>query len=186
VLLSDWKEVAAYDGELSEYRKRTIALLRKYFLMSIELGHLPSLFGREFFRSNVSSYATHTFEDTAIFVHDMERTMELLEPVAQAVLARLVFQEFSCQEAAELLGISRRHLRRRFAEALDSLSQLLLDRGLLQPAHQTVSATQALALSKKDEQQAPKVPPSAAPILHRPLFPKCCQVGGRGQIRLLH
>ena len=40
--------------------------------LSVEVGRLPSVLGREFFRARVSSYHVSTFEDTVIFVHDME------------------------------------------------------------------------------------------------------------------
>jgi hypothetical protein len=54
--------------ELRAYRDRTIALLRRYFMLSIETGRLPSLLGREFFRAKCSSYRLVTFEDAVIFV----------------------------------------------------------------------------------------------------------------------
>ena len=38
------------------YRDRTVALLRRYSRLSIEAGRLPSLLGREFFRTHVTSY----------------------------------------------------------------------------------------------------------------------------------
>jgi hypothetical protein len=40
--------------ELWPYRRRTVALLRRYSRASIEVGRLPSLLGREFFRSRVT------------------------------------------------------------------------------------------------------------------------------------
>jgi hypothetical protein len=49
-----------YDGpppanpEMWLYRERTIALLRRYLRISIEVGRLPSLLGRELFRSKVT------------------------------------------------------------------------------------------------------------------------------------
>jgi len=44
------------DPELWLYRERTIAILAQYFRFSIEVGRLPSILGREFFRAKVSSY----------------------------------------------------------------------------------------------------------------------------------
>src|SRR5207249_1869324 len=43
------------------YRKRTIGLLRRYLRYSLETGRLPSVMGREFFRSRVTSYTVVTF-----------------------------------------------------------------------------------------------------------------------------
>ena len=40
--------------DLWPYRRRTVALLRRYARASVEVGRLPSLLGREFFRSRVS------------------------------------------------------------------------------------------------------------------------------------
>ena len=37
------------ESELWIYRDRTTAMLRRYFRLSVELGRLPSLLGREFF-----------------------------------------------------------------------------------------------------------------------------------------
>ena len=54
------------------YRDRTVALLRRYARASVEVGRLPSLLGREYFRAKVSSYPMTSFEDIVIFVHDMD------------------------------------------------------------------------------------------------------------------
>jgi len=51
------------DPDLWAYRERTIALLRRYLRISIEVGRLPSLLGRELFRSKVTSYRMSSFED---------------------------------------------------------------------------------------------------------------------------
>src|SRR5277367_2294179 len=62
--------------DLWSYRSRTMALLRRYARASVEVGRLPSLLGREFFRSRVTSYSMRNFEDTMVFVTDMEHTLE--------------------------------------------------------------------------------------------------------------
>ena len=59
------------------YRARVVTMLRRYLQYSIETGRLPSLLGREFFRAKVTSYTVVTFEDRVIFVHDMEKCMEI-------------------------------------------------------------------------------------------------------------
>jgi hypothetical protein len=69
---------ASSDPDLWLYRDRTVALLRRYLRLSIEVGRTPSLLGREFFRSRVTSYGYSTFEDSVIFVHDVERSLEEL------------------------------------------------------------------------------------------------------------
>lgn len=123
--------IAAQDLHL--YRDRTRALLRRYFRMSIELGRLPSLVGREFFRSRVTSYRMHTFEDAVIFVHDTESCLARLDPLGQQLIARIVFQDYTLEETAGLLGCGRRTVVRRYPRALDRLSELFLEAELLRP-----------------------------------------------------
>jgi len=118
---------------LSIYRKTTAAFLRKYFRMSTELGHLPSLLGREFFRTHVTSYQTNTFEDAVIFTHDVERCLERLPERLKVIVARIVFQEYTMLETAELTGWSHRTVRRWYAEALDRLAEVFVQYRLLEP-----------------------------------------------------
>ena len=124
---------AFLDPELSLYRQHTMGLLRRYFRMSIELGRLPSVIGREFFRAKVSSYRISSFEDVVILVHDVDRCLARLERFEQELVARVVLQEYSHSEAAALLHCTRRTVTRRLPEALDLLSQIFLETGLLRP-----------------------------------------------------
>jgi len=119
------------DSGLWLYRKRTAALLRRYLRFSIEVGRLPSLLGREFFRTRVTSYKTGTFEDAVIFVHDVQKCLDKLDEFEKALIARIVFQDYTQDEAANLMGYQRRTVGRRFPETLDRLSEILLDSGLL-------------------------------------------------------
>ena len=123
----------ALDPELSLYRQHTMGLLRRYFRMSIELGRLPSVIGREFFRAKVSSYRMSSFEDVVILVHDVDRCLARLERFEQALVARVILQEYSHSEAAVLLRCTRRTVTRRLPEALDLLSKIFLETGLLRP-----------------------------------------------------
>src|SRR5258708_19636889 len=79
--------------DLWPYRRRTIALLRRYARASVEVGRLPSLLGREFFRSQVTSYTMRNFEDVVIFVADMERAIENLHPIAKNLLPMNLLHE---------------------------------------------------------------------------------------------
>jgi DNA-directed RNA polymerase specialized sigma24 family protein len=99
--------------------------------MSVEVGRLPSLLGREFFRTRVTSRQQCTFEDAVIFVHDVERSLERLDGFSQKVIARVVLQDYTREEAARLLGCCERQLRRTYCEALDHLSEIFLQGGLL-------------------------------------------------------
>ena len=84
---------------------------------------MPSLLGREFFRTRVTSYRVGTFEDAVIFVHDVERSLEELEPFEKNLIARMVLQAYSQDEAARLLGCGRRTVARLFPETLDRVSE---------------------------------------------------------------
>jgi hypothetical protein len=119
------------DPDLWLYRKRTVGLLRRYMRLSIEVGRLPSLLGREFFRTRVTSYRAVTFEDTAIFVHDVERSLEKLSEFDKKLIAKIVLQEYSQEEAARLIGCGHRHTARCYVEALDRVSEIFLKRKLL-------------------------------------------------------
>jgi len=113
------------------YRDRTVAILRRYARASVEVGRLPSLLGREFFRARVTSYSLHSFEDVVIFVHDVERAMERLHPFQQRLIAMSVLEEYSQPEVARLLPCPLRTVQREVPEALDALSQMFLAGGLI-------------------------------------------------------
>jgi DNA-directed RNA polymerase specialized sigma24 family protein len=114
------------------YRERTVGLLRRYLRLSVEVGRLPSLLGREFFRSRVTSYSAATFEDAVIFVHDVERSLEKLDWFEQRLIATIVLQEYSRWEAARILNCGMRTIGRLLPEALDRLSEIFLRGGILE------------------------------------------------------
>src|SRR5438067_1906698 len=119
------------NAEMWLYRERTVALLRRYLRISIEVGRLPSLLGRELFRSKVTSYRMSSFEDAVIFVHDVERALDQLDSFGKDLVAVIIFQDYSQDEAAEVLHCARRTVCREFPEAVDKVSDLFLDGGLL-------------------------------------------------------
>jgi len=149
ILLSASREHAqagkpqAEPAPLVAYRGRTLALLRRYFRMSLDIGRLPSVLGREFFRARVSSYHVHSFEDVVILVHDVERSLARLDHFSRTLVARVVFQDYTWDETAALLGCSRRTVARRFPRTLDLLSEIFLAVGLLRPFPSTSSETDA-------------------------------------------
>src|SRR5437764_12327410 len=65
-----------FDPDLWLYRERTVALLKRYLRISLEVGRLPSLLGRELFRSKVTSYRMSSFAAGVIFVHDVECALD--------------------------------------------------------------------------------------------------------------
>jgi len=126
--------VSASARDLSAYHDRTIALLLRYFRMSLEIGRMPSVLGREVFRARVTSYRVHTFEDAVIFVHDVERCVERLEPFSRQLIARVILQDYSYEEAAKLMGCGERSVYRLLPIALDQLTELFFTSKLLSPS----------------------------------------------------
>jgi Sigma-70, region 4 len=117
--------------DLWPYRRRTIALLRRYGRASVEVGRIPSLLGREFFRTRVSSYTMRNFEDVVIFVADMDRAIAKLSDLEKKLLGMNVLEEYTLPEVARLLGYTQRTVERSLQEALDQLSRILLRCGLM-------------------------------------------------------
>lgn len=128
---SEAAPVSGRDPDLWLYRDRTLGLLRRYLQLSVEVGRLPSLLGREFFRTGVTSYRATTFEDAVIFVHDVARGLERLKGFENKLIARIVLQDYTQNETARLLGCGRRTVGRRFPEAVDQLTEVFLEAGLL-------------------------------------------------------
>ncbi len=132
----EWLEDAWDSGanpDLWLYRARTVAILRRFFRMSVEVGRLPSILGSEFFRTHVTSYGVSSFEDAVIFVHDVERCVAKLDQLSQTLIARVILQGYSHEEAGKVMGCSRRTLERNLPEALDRLSEIFLAAEILEP-----------------------------------------------------
>lgn len=134
----DWQPTLAglqdqdQERERRIYRGRTVTMLRRYMRYSIETGRLPSLLGKEFFRAKVTAYTVVTFEDRVIFVHDMEKCLERLDEFSRQLIARHVLQEHDRWATAKLLHCNEKTVRRLTPLALDLLSEILLDVGLLE------------------------------------------------------
>jgi DNA-directed RNA polymerase specialized sigma24 family protein len=61
----------------------------------------------------------------------MERSLEELNEFEKKLIAKIVLQRFSREEAGRLLGCGYRTVERLFPEALDRVSEILLERGIL-------------------------------------------------------
>ena len=101
--------------------------------MAMETGRTPSLLGQEMFRGKVTSYKVASFDDVVIFVHDVGRCVAKLDSEQQHLIKRIALQEYTQGETAAMMGISIRTIHRRYTEAIDRLTEILLDRGLLEP-----------------------------------------------------
>jgi len=118
-------------GLLAFYRKRTEALLRQYLQASMQMGRTPSILGNCMFRGKVSSYRMQSFEDMVIFVFDIDKCLKKLDRFSQELVAKIALQEYSHGETAELTGQSIRSIGRKYSEAVDTLTEILLDYKLL-------------------------------------------------------
>ncbi len=117
--------------ELAFYRKHTQKMLRRYLYASMLVGRAPSILGDPVARGWASSRPVRTFEDAVIFVIDVERCLDRLGALDRQILAKVALQDYTQAEAACLLGMSLRTMSYRWPQALDRLTQLLLDAELL-------------------------------------------------------
>jgi len=117
--------------ELAFYRKYTEALLRRYLRLSTQTGRVPSLMGRDVFRGNVSHYTVRGFEDVVIFCHDVEQRLAKLNPMEQQLIKRVALQRYTRGETAGMLGIGLNTCTFRYGRAVDRLTGLLMEAGLL-------------------------------------------------------
>jgi hypothetical protein len=120
---------------LAFYRKHTENILRRYLYASMQVGRAPSLLADSVGRGWASSRTVRTFEDAVIFVLDVERCLSRLGELDRQMLSRVVLQEYTQAEAAVLLGMGVRTISYKFPQALDRLTGLLLDSGLLVLPH---------------------------------------------------
>jgi Sigma-70, region 4 len=126
-------QAVAFDPEPETvcYRGQTLAIVRHFFEMSCQFGRLPSILGREFFRAKVSHHSIPSFEDQALFSHDVRQSLAKLEDQEREVLTLIGLYGLTLDEAAGILGCSPGYLSQRFAEAVANLTQIFLDRGIL-------------------------------------------------------
>jgi len=120
------------DITLAFYRKHTEKILQRYLYASMLVGRAPSMLSEPISRGWASTRRVKTFEDAVIYVLDIERCIDRLEPFDRDVLSRIALQEYTYAEAADLLGFSVRAISYKYPMALDRLTDLLLKAGLLQ------------------------------------------------------
>jgi len=78
-----------------------------------------------------------TFEDRVIFVHDMESCLQRLSDFSLQLIARHTLQEHDLEATARLLQCNEKTIRRAIPVALDQLSEILLEVGLLEKMNPT-------------------------------------------------
>jgi hypothetical protein len=116
---------------LGFYRKHTESMLRRYLYASMQVGRAPNILGDPIARGWCSSRPVRTFEDAVIFVLDVEKCLNQLGSLDRMMLSRIVLQEYTQTEAASLLGMGVRTISYKFPQALDRLTEKLLESGLL-------------------------------------------------------
>jgi hypothetical protein len=121
------------------YRKHTLALLRRYLRLSIELGRAPSALGKMMLRGRVSSYRLRTFEDGLVFLLDVEKCINQLDSTSRRIVAHVALEDYTTFEAAVLTGESRRSASRIYSEAMNRLTARFLQLGLLEPNVENLS-----------------------------------------------
>ena len=119
------------DASLAFYRKHTESMLRRYLYASMQVGRSPSILGDPVGRGWVSSRPVKTFEDAVIFVLDIENCLNRLDSLERQMLSRIVLQEYTQVETAQMLGMSPRAVSYKFPRALDRMTEELLETGLL-------------------------------------------------------
>jgi DNA-directed RNA polymerase specialized sigma24 family protein len=97
----------------------------------MQIGRSPSILSEPIGRGWASSQRVKTFEDAVIFVMDIEHCLSRLNSLDRELLSKIVIQEYTQAEAAVLLGMSVRAASYRTGEALDRLTELLLENHLL-------------------------------------------------------
>jgi hypothetical protein len=120
---------------LGFYRKHTESLLRRYLYASMQVGRAPNILGDPIARGWCSSRPIRTFEDAVIFVLDVEKCLNQLGSLDRMMLSRIILQEYTQAEAASLLGMAVRTISYKFPQAIDRLTEKLLESGLLVIPH---------------------------------------------------
>ncbi len=124
--------VAVPTTSLAFYRRYTELLLRRYMQVSLRMGRVPSVLGNCMFRGKVSSYRVQSFEDAVIFVYDVDRCLAKLSAEERELITRVALQEYTQSEAAHLTGQSLRTVVRKYGDAIDTLTQIFLEKELLE------------------------------------------------------
>lgn len=128
---------------LAFYRKHTLGLLKRYLQLSVELGRTPSVLGKIVLRGEVSSYRLRTFEDGLIFVLDVEKCIRQLDKTSREIVTYVALEDYTVVQAVTLTGQSPRSIARIYGAAMDRLTALFLEFGLLDANVENLSRAEA-------------------------------------------
>lgn len=127
----DAEELEETRADALFFRGQTLAIVRHFFEIASQIGRLPSILGREFFRARVSHHRIPSFEEQAVFVHDVERSLARLDEADAEVIALVGLFQYSLDDVAAMLGRSRSGVAGRYANSIDRLAEMFLAGGLL-------------------------------------------------------
>ncbi len=108
-----------------------MGLLVRFVRLSLLVGRMPSLLGREVFREPAQPQRSRAFEDAVLFVCDVERCLRQLEPLDQRLIAYCIIEDRSEWEAARRFRRSQSEVSRRLGRTLDLLHETFCRLGLL-------------------------------------------------------
>jgi hypothetical protein len=108
-----------------------MSLLVRFARTALLIGRMPSLLGREIFRSRMEHRPARAFEDSVLFVCDVERCLRQLELLDQRILAFCVLEGNSEWIAARRFHCSQAEISRRLGHSLDALHTTFCRIGLL-------------------------------------------------------
>jgi hypothetical protein len=146
--------------EMLCFRGQTLAILRHFYELSCQVGRLPSLLGREFFRARVSHHKVPSFEDQAVFNRDIELCLAKLSDDHAEIITLIGLYDFTFDEVAEMLHRSKRATHQWLCEALDILSEIFLEARILSEDRPDRRQRQAVGRNLPMEVEAPgKKPP---------------------------
>ena len=112
-------------------RAHTHGMLRRYLYASMQPCRIACTLSSPIGRGWVLSRPIRTFEDAILFVFDMEKCIKALPSLDRDILNRVVIQEYTQSEAAQLLGMGSRTLSYKFPAALDRLTAKLIEAEIL-------------------------------------------------------
>ncbi len=118
---------------LASYERRMAAgLLHRYLRTALLLGRMPSLLGREVFRTRALNQPTGALENAVLFVCDVEKCLESLAPLEQRLIAFCVLEDYSEWDAARVFHTNQTEISRRLGRTMDLLFETFCRMGLLQ------------------------------------------------------
>lgn len=133
-----------------------MALLHRFFRKSLLVGRMPSLLGREVYPARLQGRSVTAFEETVVFVCDVDRCLSGLEPIDQRLIAYCILEDHTEWEAARHFHRSQSDISRRLHLALDLLHDTFCRLGILKPLESELIEECGLNKTEKDSGAIPR------------------------------